>query len=181
MQYDQKELQMGIRNEMQHTKDTRLAEKLAMDHLRSDPHYYSKLNKAGLEEGDVEEYEDIAIVQVDARRSQPSQSTLKSSDLGSGTPKPLQSDNLGAQAPNGDNMLPGLGKTPPKIVAPNGSDAARPNKGEYGKTPNLPGTNCNSDATDYVRDQISKALSTEIPRVREFIPANVSESKRRRK
>jgi hypothetical protein len=33
---------------MEHTKDPLVAKKIAMDHLRDDPHYYEKLAKAGL-------------------------------------------------------------------------------------------------------------------------------------
>ena len=39
------ELQMGIKTEMEHTSDPKEAEKIAMDHLKEDPHYYSKLKK----------------------------------------------------------------------------------------------------------------------------------------
>ena len=35
---------------MEHTKDPLVAKKIAMDHLRDDPHYYEKLAKVGLEE-----------------------------------------------------------------------------------------------------------------------------------
>lgn len=33
---------------MEHTKDRRLAQKIATDHLTEDPLYYTKLDKAGL-------------------------------------------------------------------------------------------------------------------------------------
>jgi len=47
--FDQKELAMGIKSEMEHTNDAMLAKKIAKDHLAGeDPHYYSKLLKAGL-------------------------------------------------------------------------------------------------------------------------------------
>lgn len=42
------ELSMGIKTEKEHTKDHKLAKKIAMDHLVEDPHYYSKLRSAGL-------------------------------------------------------------------------------------------------------------------------------------
>ena len=45
---DPKQLAMGIKVEMEHTKDAKLAKEIAEDHLSEDPHYYSKLNKAGL-------------------------------------------------------------------------------------------------------------------------------------
>ena len=46
--YDAKELAAGTKEEMEHTDDPKEAEKIAKDHLREDPKYYSKLKKAGL-------------------------------------------------------------------------------------------------------------------------------------
>lgn len=43
MEIDPKELEMGIETEYEHTTDPKMAKKIAMDHLREDPHYYSKL------------------------------------------------------------------------------------------------------------------------------------------
>lgn len=45
-------IEKGTKHEMEHTKDALVAKKIAMDHLRDDPHYYEKLAKAGLEEAD---------------------------------------------------------------------------------------------------------------------------------
>jgi hypothetical protein len=45
---DQHELAMGIKIEMEHTKDRNVARDIALDHLKEDPKYYSKLSKAGL-------------------------------------------------------------------------------------------------------------------------------------
>jgi hypothetical protein len=45
---DAEQLQIGIEVEKEHTDDEKLAEKIARDHLAEDPHYYTKLNKAGL-------------------------------------------------------------------------------------------------------------------------------------
>jgi len=42
---DPKELQMGIKTEMEHTNDKEEAKKIALQHLAEDPHYYSKLKK----------------------------------------------------------------------------------------------------------------------------------------
>jgi hypothetical protein len=39
-----KEFQMGIKVEMEHTTDRKVAEEIAMDHLYEDPKYYSKLS-----------------------------------------------------------------------------------------------------------------------------------------
>lgn len=41
-------IEKGAKHEMEHTKDPLVAKKIAMDHLRDDPHYYKKLAKAGL-------------------------------------------------------------------------------------------------------------------------------------
>ncbi len=59
---DQKEFNKGIGTEKEHTDDEFTAAKIAGDHLKEDPHYYTKLSDAGLEEedsieGDVESAE----------------------------------------------------------------------------------------------------------------------------
>jgi hypothetical protein len=46
--FDPHELAMGMKVEMEHTRDQRLAKEIAIDHLTEDPHYYSKLNQSGL-------------------------------------------------------------------------------------------------------------------------------------
>jgi hypothetical protein len=45
-----KQLEKGIEVEKEHTKDEVKAAKIAIDHLKEDPKYYTKLTKAGLEE-----------------------------------------------------------------------------------------------------------------------------------
>jgi hypothetical protein len=45
---DAHELALGIKSEMEHTDDKKVAEQIALDHLAEDPHYYSKLKKAKL-------------------------------------------------------------------------------------------------------------------------------------
>ena len=47
---DQEELKKGIAVEKEHTNDPVKAEEIALDHLAEDPEYYTKLDKAGLEE-----------------------------------------------------------------------------------------------------------------------------------
>jgi hypothetical protein len=42
------QLGMGIKVEMEHTKDPAIAKEIAKDHLSEDPEYYTKLQKAGL-------------------------------------------------------------------------------------------------------------------------------------
>lgn len=45
---DGKELALGLKTELEHTNDKAIAKQIALDHLAEDPHYYSKLKKAGL-------------------------------------------------------------------------------------------------------------------------------------
>lgn len=45
---DPVELSMGQTVEMEHTTDPDIATEIALDHLSEDPHYYTKLKKAGL-------------------------------------------------------------------------------------------------------------------------------------
>lgn len=47
------QIKMGIEVEMEHTNDPKIALKIALDHLKEDPHYYTKLIKAGLEEEEM--------------------------------------------------------------------------------------------------------------------------------
>jgi len=136
MNYSKKELQMGTQIEHEHTQDDKLAQKIAMYHLCEDSHYYSKLEKAGLDQqegslpsGDamgVEECGDIPIVSIISTvagsddqagsTGQGEQEKLSSTGLGdSGTPKPLKSTNLTApetKVINNKNTV-GTGKTPP--------------------------------------------------------------------
>ena len=44
---DPRELQMGIRHELEHTDDPELASEIARDHLAEDPYYYSDMKAAG--------------------------------------------------------------------------------------------------------------------------------------
>jgi hypothetical protein len=41
----QKQLEKGIRVEMEHTTDPEIAKEIALDHLMEDPNYYDKLEK----------------------------------------------------------------------------------------------------------------------------------------
>ena len=45
VKYIKKELQKGIKIEMEHTNDKEMAKEIAMDHLWEDPNYYIKLDK----------------------------------------------------------------------------------------------------------------------------------------
>jgi len=44
-EYDPTQVKMGIKEEMEHTDDPKEAEKIAKDHLREDPKYYTHLLK----------------------------------------------------------------------------------------------------------------------------------------
>lgn len=57
--FDPQQLEMGIKVEMEHTKDKKIAKEIAMDHLAEDPEYYSKLKKAKLEEKYTIKREDL--------------------------------------------------------------------------------------------------------------------------
>lgn len=50
---DPKQLAMGMKVEMEHTKDPALAKEIAMDHLAEMPNYYSKLQKMEKTANDV--------------------------------------------------------------------------------------------------------------------------------
>lgn len=43
--FDPKEIQKGIKVEMEHTKDKALSKKIVLDHLAESPHYYEALDK----------------------------------------------------------------------------------------------------------------------------------------
>jgi len=42
-EFDPVQLKQGIRVEREHTKDDKVAREIAMDHLKEDPRYYTKL------------------------------------------------------------------------------------------------------------------------------------------
>ena len=42
---DPEQLKMGIKEEMEHTGDPKVAKEIALDHLSKTPNYYSKLKK----------------------------------------------------------------------------------------------------------------------------------------
>lgn len=51
----QKQLDMGIKVEQEHTSDKKLAEEIALDHLKEDPKYYDKLKEVEEDEDDEDE------------------------------------------------------------------------------------------------------------------------------
>jgi len=54
--YDPKQLEMGIKVEMEHTTDKDLAERISMDHLAEIPDYYTRLDKMEKEAEKKESY-----------------------------------------------------------------------------------------------------------------------------
>lgn len=50
---DLEQLRMGIEEEQEHTSDLHKSAQIALDHLREDRHYYTKLKSAGLEAGEA--------------------------------------------------------------------------------------------------------------------------------
>lgn len=49
-EFDQTQLEMGIKHEMEHTNDRETAKEIAKDHLSEDPQYYTHLKKSGIDE-----------------------------------------------------------------------------------------------------------------------------------
>lgn len=148
MNIDPKEIEMGTKHEHEHTKDDALARKIAMDHLKEDPKYYTKLKKAGLEQegaltpleagyveecGDMNAAPNVAVIKIDGPVDA-GQANLTSSGLGSsGTPKPLKTD---------------------KLTAPAEKNKVGPNKVVVSKTPSLGGASC--DPMDYFGAQMNE-------------------------
>lgn len=48
MPFTARQLEVGARHELEHTRDYKMAEQIAMDHLRETPDYYERLSKVGL-------------------------------------------------------------------------------------------------------------------------------------
>ena len=107
MQYDPQELATGTRIEGEHTKDVKLAQKIAMDHLGEDPRYYTKLKAAGLEDelGDMGGVgavmpvaPNVAVIKI-AAPTGADQTSLSSSGMGNGgTPSILKTSSIEAPA-----------------------------------------------------------------------------------
>lgn len=64
---DPDQLRRGIEVEMEHTNNPQIAKRIALQHLAEDPQYYTKLDKAGLEE--EEQTVDFDIVNTPAGQS----------------------------------------------------------------------------------------------------------------
>jgi len=102
---DPAQLKMGIEIEKEHTNDEALASKIAMDHLKEDPKYYTKLKAAGLEECGEEYPTEPNVAVIKVASAAPTnhiggQKPLSSSGLGAGgSPKPLSSTEIEAKDP----------------------------------------------------------------------------------
>jgi hypothetical protein len=99
--FDPRELRMGIKVEMEHTKSRRLAREIAMDHLSEDPRYYSKLRKIH-KESTMESVEELLQLCRDVH-----------AELSEATPPPFKAADRAKQG------MPALktrtGATPPPI------------------------------------------------------------------
>jgi len=65
--FNKKEVKMGIEVEKEHTKDIKKLKQIVIDHLKENPHYYTKLKAAGLEEhqeSDMSNQEEKREVQI---------------------------------------------------------------------------------------------------------------------
>jgi len=79
-----KELAMGIKEEMEHTKDKKIARQIALDHLADDPDYYSKHMTKSQREGIRMNESKIALVIIPG--SEGLEKAAKLSKVGSGHP-----------------------------------------------------------------------------------------------
>ena len=63
---DPDQLSVGIMVELEHTKDPKIAERIAIDHIHEDPLYYTKLINAGLvdEEPAIELAKELGILKL---------------------------------------------------------------------------------------------------------------------
>jgi hypothetical protein len=89
--FDHRELAMGIKVEMEHTKSRRLAREIAMDHLSEDPRYYTKLKKVHAE-STMNSFEELLqrVVDVYERLAEASPPPFKAQDRAAAGMKPLK-------------------------------------------------------------------------------------------
>jgi hypothetical protein len=174
----QKEIQEGIRIELENSGDIQLAEVMARRNLCDDPNYYRKMNASGLRE----ETEVAIINKPNSPNATSPQAKLSSSDIGVKPceMKPLKSDRLKAPETKIDNIT-NQGRTPPDQPMPSLVDLSgnpidttsatiKPNSVVLTKTP-IPVVHTPQpvDPTNIFGNKISKALKDEIPRRREMI------------
>ena len=100
--FDPRELAMGIKVELEHTKSRRLAREIAMDHLSEDPRYYTKLKKVHAE-STMQSFEELLqrVTEVYARLAEATPPPFKAQDRAAAGMKPLQKPTLrsGAKPP----------------------------------------------------------------------------------
>lgn len=150
------ELKMGIEVEKEHTDDVALATKIAMDHLKEDPKYYTKLKAAGLEEcGCDDQGPDVAGMEVDPSNLKgivvkiPDQAAnVASIKVDGGSQKPLSSSGLGVGGAPKPLSSTEIESPDPKKVGPNTVATT--------KTPVM---TTSADPLDHYASKIQSALS----------------------
>lgn len=63
---DREQLKLGIKHELEHTKNPKIAAEIALDHLSEDPEYYSHLKDAGISENKLN-LKQIYLKEVNAK------------------------------------------------------------------------------------------------------------------
>jgi 2'-5' RNA ligase len=150
------ELKMGIEVEKEHTDDVALATKIAMDHLKEDPKYYTKLKSAGLEEcGCGDQGPDVADMEVNPSTLKgivvqiPNQTAnVASINVDGGSQKPLSSSGLGSGGAPKPLSSTEIEAPDPKKIGPNTVATT--------KTPVMA---VSSDPLDHYASKIQSALS----------------------
>ena len=145
---DPEQLKMGIEVEKEHTSDHALAQKIAMDHLKEDPKYYTKLKAAGLEECGYDDIPSAPEANVAVIKINPTTQTgIVGGMADSEQQKPLVSSGLGV---NGQQKP----LTSTKIEAPD-TKKVGPNTVATTKTPSVMSS---SDPLEYFASKIQSAL-----------------------
>ena len=145
---DPAQLKMGIEIEKEHTSDHALAQKIAMDHLKEDPKYYTKLKAAGLEECGYDDVQSAPEANVAVIKINPATQTgIVRGMADSGQQKPLASSGLGI----GGQAKP---LTSTNIESPD-TKKVGPNTVATTKTPPVMS---GSDPLDYFASKIQSAL-----------------------
>jgi hypothetical protein len=113
----QKEYEKGLKVELEHTTDHKVAAEITRDHLVEDPHYYTKLLGAGLEENTLDELDLSKIVKNVFGQKKPPQPPVPHPDTAENLPdappiasttaatNPLDSKNIVDQDPEWDNRV----------------------------------------------------------------------------
>lgn len=73
----QEEIQEGLQEEMEHTQNKRLRRKITMDHLKEEPHYYSKIRKCLDKKASVADYAELAYYHGFVKAAQDAGFTIK--------------------------------------------------------------------------------------------------------